>query len=441
MMADQYLSWGRYPRVMQDVQEILWRSDSLPVIKKHDSLLPYGMGRSYGDVCLNNGGTILSTSAMARLISFDQENGLLRCDAGVCLKDLLEFVVPHGWFVQVTPGTKYVTIGGMIANDVHGKNHHRVGTFGCHINCFELLRSDGSRLFCSPDQNSDLFSATIGGLGLTGLITWAEIKLKKIQGPYIDTETIRFDNLDEFFELSRGSDNAWEYTVAWIDSLAKGKKLGQGLFMRGIHSATPSPAKLQPIGQKLTIPFDAPSNLLNKYSIKLFNTTYYKKQFSKKSHKSQHFDKYFYPLDSIGHWNRLYGKHGLLQYQCVVPMSHGKEVINEILKQCIKKGQGSFLSVLKIFGNVKSPGLLSFPREGVTLALDFPNRGTETFLLLDTLDEIAAEAGGAVYPAKDARMAGASFKAYYPNWKEFEQFIDPQFSSSFWRRVTGSRER
>lgn len=436
-MNDKYLSWGRYPRVNQDILEFLWRSDSLPKINKSNSLLPYGMGRSYGDVCLNEGGTILPTTSMARFIAFDPKTGMIRCDAGVCLKDILEFIVPHGWFVQVTPGTKYVTIGGMIANDVHGKNHHRVGTFGCHINCFELLRSDGSRLLCSPDQNSELFTATIGGLGLTGLITWAEIKLKKIHGPYIDTESIRFDNLAEFFDLSQDSDNAWEYTVAWIDSLAKGNRRGCGLFMRGNHSAKPAPKKLPVIKQKVSIPIDAPSNLLNKYSIKLFNAAYYRKQFTKRTHKPQHYDKYFYPLDGIGQWNRLYGKKGLLQYQCVVPTNNGHDVISDILKECSNNGQGSFLSVLKIFGNMPSPGLLSFPREGVTLALDFPNRGTETFLLLETLDKIVTEAGGAVYPAKDARMASASFKAYYPNWNKFSKYIDPHFSSSFWRRVTG----
>jgi FAD/FMN-containing dehydrogenase len=439
-MNDDYLSWGRYPRVKQEVHEFHWRSDTLPKLTNHDKLLPYGMGRSYGDVCLNEGGTILSTNSMARFINFDLENGLIRCDAGVCLKDLLEFIVPHGWFVQVTPGTKYVTLGGMIANDVHGKNHHRVGTFGCHVSCFELLRSNGRRLICSPNQNSDLFAATIGGLGLTGLITWAEIKLKKIDGPYIDTESIRFDNLTEFFELSRDSDNAWEYTVAWVDSLAKGNHLGRGLFMRGNHSTTAGPDKLSPIKQKLTIPFDAPRYLLNKYSIKFFNNAYYRKQLSKTIHKPQYFDKYFYPLDGIGQWNRLYGKKGLLQYQCVVPPHNGQDVVSEVLKQCRDKGQGSFLSVLKVFGEIASPGLLSFPREGVTLALDFSNHGTKTFLLLDTLDKIVTEAGGAVYPAKDARMASASFKAYYPNWNEFEKHIDPHFSSSFWRRVTGKKE-
>ena len=439
-MNDKYLSWGRYPRVKQDIHKLYWRSDALPDISTSNSLLPYGMGRSYGDVCLNEGGTILHTTAMDRFIAFDKENGVIRCDAGVCLKDLLEFIVPYGWFVQVTPGTKYVTIGGMIANDVHGKNHHRVGTFGCHVNCFELMRSDGSRLLCSPDQNADLFTATIGGLGLTGLITWAEIKLKKIQGPYIDTETIRFDNLAEFFDLSQDSDNAWEYTVAWIDSLAKGNRLGCGLFMRGNHSAAPAPKRLPNVKQKLTVPINAPSNLLNKFSIKLFNAAYYRKQIAAKVYKSQYYDKYFYPLDGVGQWNRLYGKKGLLQYQCVVPLDNGQDAISTILQECSNRGLGSFLSVLKVFGNMPSPGLLSFPREGVTLALDFPNRNIQTFLLLDTLDKIVTKAGGAVYPAKDARMASASFKAYYPEWKEFAQYIDPHFSSSFWRRVTGKIE-
>ena len=434
-MKEDYLSWGRYPKVSQEIYNVLWRSESFPKINASTSYLPYGMGRSYGDVCLNNEGVILRTASMARYISFDEKNGIIRCDAGVCLHDLLQFIVPKGWFVPVTPGTRYVTIGGMIANDIHGKNHHRVGTFGCHVNSFELLRSDGSRLSCSQKENPDLFAATVGGLGLTGLITWAEIRLSKIAGPYIDTETIRFDNLADFFELSQESDKAWEYTVAWIDSLAKGKSLGRGLFMRGNHSDKIGTEKLAEIKQKLTVPFDAPSSLLNKYSIKLFNNAYYRKQFSRTVHKPQLYDKFFYPLDGIGQWNRLYGKKGLLQYQCVVPAEAGNNAISDILGQCISKGQGSFLSVLKVFGKKKSPGLLSFPREGVTLALDFPNRGKETFSLLDTLDKIVLKAGGAVYPAKDARMDSTSFKTYYPNWNEFAEYIDPQFSSSFWRRV------
>ena len=435
-MSNNYLSWGNYPCVTQKVHTLHWRSDPLPNLDIHHSVLPYGMGRSYGDVCLNEGGTILSTTSMSKFIAFDEEKGIIRCDAGVCLNDLLRFIVPKGWFVPVTPGTRYVTIGGMIANDVHGKNHHRVGTFGNHVNCFELLRSDGSRLNCSLQENSELFSATIGGLGLTGLITWAEIQLRKIVGPYIDTESIRFNDLSEFFEISKESDKKWEYTVAWIDSLAKGKNLGRGLFMRGNHSEEVSSNKSYEIRQKLSIPLNAPSNLLNKYSIKLFNAAYFRKQTKHTVQEPQLYDKFFYPLDGIGNWNRLYGKRGLLQYQCVVPLESGYDAISNILGQCADKGMGSFLSVLKVFGRKDSPGLMSFPREGVTLALDFPIKGKETFLLLDSLDKIILETGGAVYPAKDARMAGESFKKYYPNWTTFEKYIDPHFSSSFWRRVT-----
>ena len=434
-MTEDYLSWGRYPRVSQKIHEVQWRSEPFPEINSANGFIPYGMGRSYGDVCLNNNGVILHTESMTRYISFDEKNGNLRCDAGVCLHDLLKFIVPKGWFVPVTPGTRYVTIGGMVANDVHGKNHHQVGTFGCHVNCFELLRSDGTRLTCSLEENPELFAATVGGLGLTGLITWVEIKLRKITGSYIDTETVRFGNLADFFALSKESDKAWEYTVAWIDSLAKGKNLGRGLFMRGNHSSQSDTKTSAELKQILTVPFDAPSNLLNKYSIKLFNNAYYRKQFSRTVHKPQFYDKFFYPLDGIGQWNRLYGKNGMLQYQCVVPTKTGYDVMSEILNQCVSKGQGSFLSVLKVFGKKKSPGLLSFPREGVTLALDFPNRGKETFSLLDTLDKIVTQAGGAVYPAKDARMSSTSFKAYYPNWSDFAEYIDPHFSSSFWRRV------
>ena len=228
---------GALPKVSQKIYIVLWRSEPFPDINSSNGFIPYGMGRSYGDVCLNNERCYSAYRVEWHVIfHLMRKTGIYRCDAGVCLHDLLQFIVPKGWFVPVTPGTRYVTIGGMIANDVHGKNHHQVGTFGCHVNCFELLRSDGTRLTCSLEENPELFAATVGGLGLTGLITWVEIKLRKIAGPYIDTETVRFGNLADFFALSKESDKAWEYTVAWIDSLAKGKNLGRGLFMRGNHS-------------------------------------------------------------------------------------------------------------------------------------------------------------------------------------------------------------
>ena len=435
---NNYLSWGRIPAAQQLILKPSWRDGAIPE-HGQSTLLPYGLGRSYGDSCLNDGETLCVTSNLNHFISFDHTNGLLRCESGVSLADILNLIVPHGWFLPVTPGTKFVTIGGALANDVHGKNHHVTGTFGCHVTQFELLRSDGTRLLCSPSSNQEYFSATIGGLGLTGLITWAEISLKKINSAYIDSETIRFSNIDEFFELSDQSDSDWEYTVSWIDCLAKGDELGRGLFMRGRH--VDQPRKLIPHkSAKLAIPFAMPGFLLNPYSITAFNNIYYRKNSAKVSRKPVHYDPFFYPLDSIIRWNNMYGKRGFYQYQCVVPVDGGIEITRKLLQTISDSKQGSFLSVLKKFGKIESPGMLSFPREGYTLALDFPNKGTDTLTLLDKLDKIVVASGGAVYPAKDARMSPSSFQHYYPQWQEFEKYIDPGFSSSFWRRVTVTQD-
>ena len=433
-----FQSWGRYPLTRQSTQQLHWADDALPLpVANGDTLLPYGQGRSYGDSCLNDGGTLLLTQGLDRFIHFDRAVGILRCEAGVTLADILRLIVPQGWFLPVTPGTKFVSVGGAIANDVHGKNHHRAGTFGCHVTRCELLRSDGSRLICSPQENVEWFAATIGGLGLTGLITWAEIRLKAISNPFITVETIRFANLDEFFELSAAAEADYEYTVAWLDCLASGRHFGRGLFMQGNHAA-PQLSGLPPITEQQgrSFPFNAPNWMLNNLSIRAFNFAYYHRQRSKRTSSLSHFAPFFYPLDAILAWNRIYGRRGFLQYQCVVPDDAGHTVIRSILKKIVAAGQGSFLSVLKTFGDISSPGLLSFPRKGVTLALDFPIRGASTLALLNELDDIVQQAGGGVYPAKDARMSPKSFHAYYPRWHEFSQYVDPKFSSSFWRRVT-----
>lgn len=433
-----FQSWGRYPLARQSTQQLRWASEALPLpVANGDTLLPYGQGRSYGDSCLNDGGTLLLTQGLDRFIHFDRAGGLLRCEAGVTLADILRLIVPQGWFLPVTPGTKFVSVGGAIANDVHGKNHHRSGTFGCHVTRFELLRSDGSRLICSPQENAEWFAATVGGLGLTGLITWAEIRLKPIANPFIAVETIRFASLDEFFELSAAAEADYEYTVAWLDCLASGRHFGRGLFMQGNHAA-PQLSGLPTISepQGCSFPFNAPNWMLNKLSIRAFNFAYYHHQRSKTASGLSHFAPFFYPLDAILAWNRIYGRRGFLQYQCVVPDDGGHTAIRSILEKIVAAGQGSFLSVLKIFGDTPSPGLLSFPRKGATLALDFPMRGASTLALLNELDVIVRQAGGGVYPAKDARMSPESFHIYYPRWQEFSQYIDPKFSSSFWRRVT-----
>lgn len=429
-------SWGRYPKVRHlAVIPIHWR-DQVPRLDRFDApVLAYGMGRSYGDVCLNDGGILLHTRPLARFIAFDPEQGLLRCEAGVTLDEILRLIVPRGWFLPVTPGTKYITVGGAIANDVHGKNHHRAGTFGRYVTRLELLRSDGQRVICSPEENAHLFRATIGGMGLTGLILWAELRLKRIPSAYVEEELVRFESLDEFFAISEQSDQDYEYTVAWVDCLARGKRLGRGIFIRGNHAVgVPS---LEPDRKpKLAVPVDFPDGVLNAFTMRLFNAFYYHRVRQNRVRRLVHYDSFFYPLDAVRNWNRVYGPRGMLQFQCVIPRGDHREVIRTLIGRIARSSRASFLGVLKEFGDVPSPGLMSFPRPGVTLSLDFPFEGVRTLLLFDDLHAIVREAGGAFYPAKDAHMSPADFVASYPEWEKFVQYVDPHFSSSFWRRVT-----
>lgn len=435
-MTLSFQSWGRYPKADQTPLSFDSRFVALPQPEDGKSLLPFGLGRSYGDSCLNNGHCIIPTSSQNRLIAFDAGAGLLRCEAGISLEDILRFCVPQGWFLPVTPGTKYVTLGGAIANDIHGKNHHCDGNFGHYVTQFELLRSDGTRLLCSPEENSAYFYATIGGLGLTGMITWAEFRLKKIFNPFISQEIVRFHNLKEFFRLSSESERDFTYTVSWVDCLAKGDQLGRGLFIRGNHSGSFSFEELSlKVKKKKIVPIDFPTWALNPLSIKIFNNLYYRKQLKDFTSSTIPYDPFFYPLDSIHHWNRIYGKRGFLQWQCVVPFTEGPEAIEEILKRIAKSRLASFLAVLKTFGKIPSIGMLSFPREGVTLALDFPNSQDKLHRLLDDLDAIVRSTKGAIYPAKDARMSAQSFQEFFPNYRTFIKYKDPRFSSSMWRRL------
>lgn len=429
----RYESWGRFPKATPNsVRSLLWRSDALPSNGDCVPMLPYGLGRSYGDCCLNDRGMLLDTSGLSRFISFDAQTGLLCCEAGVSFAEILSLFVPRGWFLPVTPGTKFVTVGGAIANDVHGKNHHRAGTFGCHVTRIELLRSGGERFLCSPAENADLFRATIGGLGLTGVITAAKFRLIPISSPWIAAEFIRFGTLDEFFALNIESDRAFDYTVSWLDSFVTGHDLGRGVFIRGNHApADAAPKKLRARTQ-FRVPFDAPAFFLNRPFTRLFNLAYYHARLAR-TKKAVSFDSFFYPLDAVLEWNRLYGRRGFLQYQCVVPYA---DVLRGILDRIARSGLVSFLAVLKTFGDISSPGMMSFPRPGLTLALDFPNQGEPTLRLLDELDAVVADTGGAVYPAKDARMSPERFEQFFPQWREFAVFTDPAFSSSLWRRVT-----
>lgn len=428
-----FQSWGRYPRGQQQEKALFWPSDFPGAFGDGTSLLPVGMGRSYGDVCLNLDNTVLTTRPMDRLLTFDPQTGRLRCEAGVTLAEILEFAVPRGWFLPVTPGTKFVTVGGAIANDVHGKNHHVAGTFGRYVRMLELRRSDGSRRFCSPHENSDWFEATVSGLGLTGLIHWAELQLRPIVSRKIKYEATKFHWLDEFLALSEANRNR-EYTVSWIDCVARGKNAARGIFMCGDHSEVEE-SRNSRRSSTINLPFELPGIALNRVTVGAFNSLYFHKQTKHTVSKLVDYEPFFYPLDAILHWNRMYGKHGLLQFQCVVPHANGPEAIRGILKTIADSGLASFLAVLKVCGDVRSPGMMSFPKPGITLALDFPIREERTFALVDRLGIMTAEAGGRLYPAKDARMTGEQFRNFYPRWQEFSPYIDRRFSSSFWRRV------
>jgi FAD/FMN-containing dehydrogenase len=412
------------------VQKVFWR-DQLPDILSRaeaHALLPHGMGRSYGDSCVNDKRDLLDCTPLNRILDFDWQTGRIRVEAGLSLANLLEVIVPHGWFLPVTPGTKFVTIGGAIANDVHGKNHHRAGTFGLHVKEMLIYRSDAGDVICNPATNADLFAATIGGLGLTGVIAWAELQLKRISGNGIEAENVPFENLNEFLELSAASDRSHEYTVAWVDCLSGSNT--RGIFIRGNHAAKDVTHR----SRTFAVPFAIPSFVLNRTTVSLFNRLFYRLKARKKGTSIVHYEPFFYPLDALRRWNLLYGNEGFVQYQCVIPHARAA-ALEQVVAAVSASGYGSFLTVLKAFADIPSPGLLSFPRPGLTLAMDLPMRGASTLKLLDSLDELVLRAGGAVYPAKDARMSPRMFQASFPKWKEFETFIDPKFSSSFWRRV------
>lgn len=433
-----YESWGRVPHdPPAAVRRLGWSheaaADLAAAVGDGRPVLAYGRGRSYGDACLNGGGTILDTSGLGRLLAFDDVTGVLRAEAGVTLAEVLAVSVPRGWFLPVTPGTQYVTLGGAVANDVHGKNHHVAGTIGRFVTALGLVRSSGETLELRPGD--PLFGATVAGLGLTGLITWVELRMLPVASDRVDTVTTRFRSLDDFFALSERANARSPYVVSWLDAL---RPEGRGLLMEGDHApdGAPPPAS-ETARPRLAVPFDAPGWALSPLAVRAFNAAYFRKQRAVQTRARTRYVPFFYPLDAVDGWNRGYGRRGFFQYQFVVPFGDSRDAVRAILARLAAAGAGSFLAVLKTFGDVPSPGMLSFPRPGVTLALDLANRGDATARLLRACDEIVREAGGAVYPAKDAVMTPASFRAFFPAWEAFAAHVDPAFSSSFWRRVTG----
>lgn len=430
-------SWGRYPQIPQTAHSCSWRTEIATlrdgVVTAHGSTLAYGNGRSYGDSCLAGSDQLLHMRNLDRFIRVDWQLGIVQAEAGVTLAEILAVAIPHGWFLSVTPGTQFATLGGAIANDVHGKNHHLRGTFGNHVRNLGLLRSNEAHLTCSATDNAELYAATIGGLGLTGIITWAEIQLIPIHASQIDSTVVRFNNLAEFFTLSAELDHQHEYSVAWIDCLAKGIQTGRGVFIVGDHARYGS---LQVDERtKLSVPLTPPVSLINNLSLRAFNEMYWRGHPAQSTRKRSSYEPFFYPLDRILHWNRAYGSRGFQQYQCVVPDAVAEVVMHELLRAIADSGQGSFLAVLKRCGDIASPGLLSFPLPGTSLALDFPQK-SELARLFTRLDAIVREGNGRLYPAKDAHMSGGDFREAYPDWERLEALRDPSLNSHFWKRVT-----
>lgn len=409
--------WGRYPHIdstesrpahVQSIQSLL---ESLQT----PDLIARGLGRSYGDSALARHS--LQTQRLDHFLNFDETTGLLRCSAGVSFAEILKLFVPKGWFLPVTPGTQFVTLGGAIASDVHGKNHHVDGSISDHIISLSLCLASGEIIQCSPTQNRTLFLATCGGMGLTGVILEASLQLIAIDSAYIEETTWKTANLEETLALFEAHQSA-TYSVAWIDCLSTGKQLGRSLLMLGEH-ATHNRALTLAKPSKLSIPIEMPNALLNAYSVKAFNAAYYNKVRQRQSQRLVHYAPYFYPLDSIQNWNRLYGKQGFTQYQFVLPKDAGLEGMSTILKKIAHSKRGSFLAVLKAFGK-GNDNYLSFPTEGYTLALDF-KIDSNLFTFLDELDRIVLDYGGRIYLAKDARMTEATFKQSYPRWEQFQE--------------------
>lgn len=434
--------WGRHPvqkcRVFrpEKVSELADVLASAP----HGGVVPRGLGRAYGDAALNEGGAVVSQLRLNRMLGFDASAGVLECEAGVSFGEIVDTFLPRGWFLAVTPGTRFVTVGGAIAADVHGKNHHRDGTLAAFVESFRLLTPARGLIDCSRDQNADAFWATLGGMGLTGAVVSARIRLIPVESAWMTVDHVRAAGLDAALERFAETDERYRYSVAWIDCLARGASLGRSVLMLGDHAragdVTGNALRLR-AKRGPRVPIDAPSALLNRFAVGAFNRLYHAAHPDRPGRPAS-IDSYFYPLDAVRDWNRLYGRRGFVQYQAVVPHEGGRDALARLLERVSKSGRASFLAVLKRFG-AANEAPLSFPRPGWTLALDMPvAAGIEAFLR--QLDRVVLDAGGRVYLAKDAALDAATFAAMYPEaprFREVKRGLDPDgvLSSSLARRV------
>lgn len=429
-------NWGKYPEIDAHVYEYNTVDRYQELIDEKKKLIPRGMGRCYGDSALSQ--NILSTLKLNHLLHFDEEKGILTCEAGVTFEEIIRLFIPKGWFMPVTPGTKFVTVGGAIASDIHGKNHHAKGTFSDHVYWMEIITPNGETVKCSHEENSDLFALTAGGMGLTGLIIKVCFQMAKVETSYIRQESIKAKNLDEIMKIFEDS-NAWTNSVAWIDCLAKGKTLGKSIMTRGefakvselkTDAQRKNPLKVHKDG-KLFLPFDFPNFTINALTVKAFNMLYYNKQFRHIQNSIVHYETFYYPLDGILHWNRVYGKNGFTQYQFVLPPEKSREGLIAIIEKIGERKMGSFLTVLKLFGEQKE-NYIRFPKGGYTLAIDF-KIDKKVWSFLNELDELVLKFGGRVYLTKDVRMSHDMLVNSYPQAQAFIEKIeqlDPGFKFS-----------
>lgn len=434
--SDTLRSWGRVVKAAHLVARPRFTDEISGLLSGFSAAQPglaIGLRRSYGDSNLNPGGRVIDMTALDRLSSFDRETGIMRAEAGVSLSQALQLLVPAGWFLPTTPGTRFATLGGAVANDVHGKNHHAMGTFGAWVRRLKLHRTDGSVHQLAPGD--PLFHATVGGLGLTGVIEWVEFQATRIPSAELDAIDTSFEHVSEYFDIAAEKKDSFEHTMAWVDCITGGAHLGRGILSSAnwyLHGDL-KPHREEP---RKKMPMDAPGFALNALTVRAFNSIRHDLKTMRKGPYRTHYEPFLYPLDAIAYWNRLYGSAGFFQYQSVLPPETAREGTIEMLETIVASGQGSPLAVLKDFGANPAVGMLSFPREGTTLAVDFRNQGESTLELMANLDRIVLEAGGRLYSAKDGRIPAQLFQAGFPKWQEFRAHVDPGLSSAFWRRVS-----
>ncbi|MEB3223604.1 MAG: FAD-binding oxidoreductase [Candidatus Sericytochromatia bacterium] len=444
LAATQDLSgWGRHPRLTCQVYRPERRADvgQLLASPGAGTWIGRGLGRSYGDAALNAEGAVMVTTRLDRMLAFDEDTGVLVCEAGVSLAVIIETFLPRGWFLAVTPGTRFVTVGGAIAHDVHGKNHHGEGSFAGCTRGFTLQTPGGEVLECAPDRNAEVYWATLGGAGLTGVVLLAAIQLRRVETAWMRVDELRAPDLDAALACMTELDHRYTYAVAWIDVLARGRAMGRSVLMHGEHLPAAEAAGLRapaPGGlPTLHVPCDAPAGLLNRLSVAAFNQAFWWAHPTRSGLRIP-LESYFYPLDRLGGWNRLYGPRGFIQYQVLFPPAQAQAGLTAVLERLSRDGAPSFLAVLKRMGPA-TPGPLSFPAPGFTLALDLPWH-PETAGLVAQLDAITLHHGGRLYLAKDATAHPDTIAAMYPRLEEFRRLrarLDPRgrLSSTLARRV------